>query len=94
MAWDSPLPSLPTFYSKIQLQVHGASSPSHTPMSVYIERRVKERLKGLKADAEAETLPIRVLSNVKVRAFDEKFDRRDPRAPATSDPGDTLMYLN
>lgn len=49
-------------------KVYAASSLPHTPLSRYIESRVKQRLAKLENDAAADTLTIRLISNVEVKA--------------------------
>lgn len=48
-------------------KVYAASSLPHTPLSRYIESRVRQRLAKLEDDAAAATLSIRLISNVEVR---------------------------
>lgn len=47
-------------------KVYAASSLPHTPLSRYIESRVKQRLSKLEDEAAADTLSIRLISNVEV----------------------------
>jgi len=48
------------------VQVYAASALPHTPLSRYIESRVRQRLAKLEDDAAASTLSIRLISNVEV----------------------------
>ena len=48
-------------------QVYAASSLPHTPLSRYIEWRVRQRLTTLENEKAAATLSIRLISNVEVR---------------------------
>lgn len=70
-----PSPSLPanrgfllfgSFYFGGVSQVYAASSLPHTPLSRYIEWRVRQRLASLENEKAAATLSIRLISNVEV----------------------------
>lgn len=68
----SPPPALCSYLGK----VYAASSLPHTPLSRYIESRVKQRLSKLEDEAAADTLSIRLISNVEVSIrFSRPVDR-------------------
>lgn len=50
-------------------QVYAASCLPHTPLSRYIESRVRQRLSQLESEEAAATLSIRLISNVEVTFF-------------------------
>lgn len=72
-------------------KVYAASSLPHTPLSRYIESRVRQRLAKLEDDAAAATLSIRLISNVEVR--DEERETRESVGWFGSLVGGCPMYL-
>lgn len=60
-------------------KVYAASSLPHTPLSRYIESRVRQRLSKLEDEAAAATLSIRLISNVEVSnrwSYVDKMNQR------------------